>query len=252
MRVFAPRGAAEQHGRCFNMNIALCDDNQLELKHVRQAIAARMVALGMTCRISAFSDAAELLHVQNQQPFDAVFLDIDMPRIDGMQTAEHIGLSGSNSEIIFVTNHDELVYKAYRFKALGFIRKQLLDSELDELLPHLIRAFHRRERYLTYQDAGSIRRIRLQEVLYLQSDDHYVQVTTRSGREVLRESLNAIEAAHPDAGLIRIHMRYLVNFQHIYSIENNTVVLCDRTQLPMSRNRVARVKEQFQIYMRRF
>ncbi len=233
------------------MNIAICDDNRSDIKMVHQALAEKMRTLGIACQIHEYTDAADLLHDQNKKPFDVVFLDIDMPRINGMDTAERIGQLETDTEIIFVTNHDELVYKAYRFKALGFIRKKLLDEELDESIALLRQAINRRNRTLTFNDSGKTIRIRMDDIMYIQSDDHYALVVTKNGKETVRLSLNAIEAAFPNSGLIRIHVRYLVNYQYIYSIEKNTVMLYDKTQLPLSRNRVNHVKQQFQLFIRR-
>ena len=168
-----------------------------------------------------------------------------MPDVNGMDAAEQLNQLEHGTEIVFVTNHDELVYKAYRFKALGFIRKKHMDEEIDEILEVLLTALNRKRKYLTFQDAGKTIRIRLEDIIFIQSDDHYAEVFTIHGKETIRESLNSIESAYGSL------VRYLVNFKYIYSIEKNTVILQNRKQLPLSRSRSATVKTQFQMYARR-
>lgn len=233
------------------IRIAVVDDDESELHYIKRVIAHALQELHITCHIQGYQNATDMLQHQKDQPFNAVFLDIDMPDVNGMDAAEQLNQLEHGTEIVFVTNHDELVYKAYRFKALGFIRKKHMDEEIDEILEVLLTALNRKRKYLTFQDAGKTIRIRLEDIIFIQSDDHYAEVFTIHGKETIRESLNSIESAYGSLGLIRIHVRYLVNFKYIYSIEKNTVILQNRKQLPLSRSRSATVKTQFQMYARR-
>ena len=106
------------------LNIAICDDNETDIKYIGKIIKKEFAAHNINCELSLHTDAKSLLDVNQSQPFDVIFLDLDMPRLNGMDAASQLNKSNSAAEIIFVTNHDELVYKAYKFKALGFIRKK--------------------------------------------------------------------------------------------------------------------------------
>jgi len=233
------------------MRFALCDDNKNELTLIQRAILESIEKTGCTCRIQLFTNAYALIQEQKNNAFDAVFLDIDMPEMSGMDAAEQIHQLGEDTEIVFVTNHDELVYKAYRFKALGFLRKKHLSDEMDEILEILTGAIRRKTKHLNFHDNGKLLRIRLDDIVYIQSDDHYAEVVTINGKETIRESLNSIAEQYESYGFIRVHMRYLVNYKYIYSIERTTVILHDRKQLPLSRSKANSVKEKMQLYARR-
>ena len=235
------------------ISIAIVDDDEGELRCIEKTVTYAFQKLNITYTVQAFQSARAMLQYQKTkaQPFDAVFLDIDMPDVNGMDAAEELDQQEHGTEIVFVTNHDELVYKAYRFKAIGFIRKKHMDSEIDEIIEVLISILRRKRKHLTFQDAGKIIHIRLDDIIFIHSDDHYAEVFTVHGKEVIRESLNTIESSYGSFGLIRIHMRYLVNYKYIYSIEKKTITLQDRQQLPLSRSRSGTVKELFQMYARR-
>lgn len=233
------------------MNIAIVDDDEGELHCIEKAVTHAFQKLNITYTVQTFQSATGMLHHQKKLPFDVVFLDIDMPDVNGMDAAEELNQLEHGTEIVFVTNHDELVYKAYRFKAMGFIRKKHMDSEIDEILEILISSLNQKKKHLTFQDAGKTICIRLEDIIFIHSDDHYAEVFTTYGKEIIRESLNNIESSYGGFGLIRIHMRYLVNYKYIYSIEKNTITLQNRKQLPLSRSRSSKVKEQFQMYARR-
>ena len=234
-----------------SINIAVVDDDEGELHCIKKAVTHAFQKLNVTCNVQLLQSAKAMLRHQKTQPFDAVFLDIDMPEMNGMDAAEELNQLEHGTEIVFVTNHDELVYKAYRFKAMGFIRKKHMDSEIDEMIEVLMSTLSRKRKHLTFQDARKTICIRLEDIMFMHSDDHYVEVFTIHGKEIIRASLNNIESAYGCFGLIRIHMRYLVNYKYIYSIEKNTVTLQNRKQIPLSRSRSATVKEQFQMHARR-
>lgn len=233
------------------MNIAVVDDDESELHCIEKAVIHAFQKLNVTCTVQTFQSAKAMLRHQKTQPFDVVFLDIDMPEVNGMDAAKELNQLEHGTEIVFVTNHDELVYKAYRFKAMGFIRKKYMDFEIDEIIEVLMSALNRKKKHLTFQDAGKTICIRLEDIIFIHSDDHYAEVFTTHGKEIIRESLNSIESSYGSFGLIRIHMRYLVNYKYIYSIEKSTVTLQNRKQLPLSRSRSSTVKEQFQMHARR-
>ena len=93
--------------------IAICDDDKGELEYVERIIEKSFDRKNVQSAYKAYTSAKTLLEDNKQEPFDLVFLDLDMPGINGMETAENIGMQEGRTEIVFVTNHEELVYKAY-------------------------------------------------------------------------------------------------------------------------------------------
>lgn len=234
------------------MRIAICDDDKNELEYVYTVICENFKQKNILCESKKYISAISLLEDNEKEPFDAIFLDLDMQEISGMDVASQINKSNEFTEIIFVTNHDELVYKAYRFKALGFVRKKYLQDEIDEIVDLLIKSVNEKQRYIVLSDCDTEKKYHIEDIIFMKSEDHYVDIATRQEHFLIRESLVELEKQYSTYGFIRIHSRYLVNFRHIYSIEKNMIVLDNREQLPMSRNRIKFVKEEFQRYVRRF
>lgn len=231
--------------------IAICDDDIGELEYVERIIEMSFDRKNVQSIYKTYTSAKILLEDNKQAPFDLVFLDLDMPGINGMETAENIGMQEGRTEIVFVTNHEELVYKAYRFKAIGFVRKKFLEEEVDEIIDIFFKEMAYREQYLVFKDSRTTYKILSQDIMYMQSADHYVDVVMRDNRCVVRDSMNNIEKMYSAYGFIRIHARYIVNYKYIYSLEKNEVVLTDGCRLPMSRAKMNSVKQLFQYYSRR-
>ncbi|MCD7839673.1 MAG: LytTR family DNA-binding domain-containing protein [Erysipelotrichaceae bacterium] len=233
------------------MKIAVCDDNINDLKYIGIAVKKAFQANSIMCELNSYTSAKQLLADNANQPFDAIFLDLDMPEINGMEAAERINEIGTVTEIIFVTNHDELVYEAFKFRAIGFIRKKFLDKEINEIIKVLIDDINLKQHYLIFFDSGSEKKCCVNDVIYMQSDDHYVDIITNNKKITVRTSLNDIEKKYSQYGFIRIHSRYLVNYRYIFSIEKNAVILDNNCQLSLSRSKITSTKEAFQFFSRR-
>ncbi len=233
------------------IRIAIADDSKKDLNYISKSIKQRLELRDIQCGFSLYTEPSKLLNDNKSEPFDVVFLDIDMPQLTGMDAAESINNISPKTVIVFVTNHDELVYKAYRFKAVGFVRKSFFDDEINEILDVVLTEVHKRNHILNISDNRSIVKIDLFDVLYVKSDDHYAEFYFTDGKQCVRRSLNDIEKQIGHFGFIRVHSRYLVNYRHIYSIEKTAVILSDGiTQIPISRNRITNVKEQVQMFSR--
>ena len=234
------------------MRIAICDDSKSELIWVSKEIRNVFERKHIFLEEKQYTSANRMLVENKKQPFDVIFLDLDMKEINGMDVAFEINKLNMATEIVFVTNHDELVYKAYQFKALGFVRKQYLSDEIDEIVDLIIKLINERQRYIVFENRESEKKYRIEEIVYMRSEDHYIDIITLQDKFLIRTSMGNLEKQYSEYGFLRLHSRYIVNFSHIYSIEKNAVVLDDKKQLPLSRNRVKEVKEQFKQYVRFF
>lgn len=233
------------------IRIAVVDDQKNDLAYIKKGIEKQLDLRNIKYKLYLYIDASKLLQDNENDPFDVVFLDIDMPQLTGMDAAESINNISPKTIIVFVTNHDELVYKAYRFKAVGFVRKSYFDDEINEILDVVLTEIHKRNHILNISDNRSIIKIDLFNLLYVKSDDHYAEFYSKNSKQCIRQSLNDIEMKIEHFGFIRTHSRYLVNYRHIYSIEKTVVILSDgKTQIPISRNKITDVKEKVQMFSR--
>lgn len=233
------------------MKIAICDDNNSDLMYIYKNIENTFINRNVSCDFTLYTDVNKFLNDNFASPFDVVFLDIDMPEMNGLEVATRINKLGINTEIVFVTNHDELVYKAYKFKALGFIRKKYLSVEANEILNSIIESVNSRCKYIIIHDSGIDYKFNINDIIYMQSDDHYVDIFSKDKKNTIRNNLNNIEKQFSQYGFIRIHSRYLVNYRYIFSVEKNAVILIDRQQLPLSRSKSTSVKQSLQFFSRR-
>ncbi len=195
---------------------------------------------------------------------DLVFLDVQMPELDGFAVLER--LAGAPLPlIIFVTAYDQYALRAFEVSALDYLLKpfsderfrkaleqakqQLAQQDASELGRKLLALLDTREaetpRYLTrlmVKTTGRVLFIRVEELDWIEAYDNYVRLHTGGKAHLLRQTMNELEANLNPAQFARIHRSAIVNLDRIKELHPNSggehaVVLRDGTELKLSRNR---------------
>lgn len=226
-------------GMTIVVRFAVCDSDQEIIDCVINKLRTFFPSM---CNIMTYSDSASLLSNHYQERFDAVFLGITIPGLDGLEIAEKIRENDSRVKIIFVSGQDKLAYKGYFHDAFRFVRKSNLDEDLREAAISLHRALCFQNELLEFKsDIGDIT-IAAKDIKYFEANDHFINMTCTERTIRTFGTLRDYEERLKNIGFIRIHKGYLVNFRYISSTDNKTVTLTCGTRLPLSRNRINETK----------
>lgn len=224
------------------IRIALCDDEPIFLDELGKRVSDGFEHPN-DVRIDKFTSGEELLRSHGEEPYDAVFPDIDMPYPDGFSLAERI-----DTLIVFVTNHDELVYSSLRFRPFRFVRKSRLDEELPEVLTAVRKELQRQSagRRIAFGTINGEILLDVSEIVYIEIFGHKLNVRTIGGACVeCSGSLSELEKRLECFDFVRTHKSYLVNCKYMYSIGARQVILDDKTVIPLSRYKADKVRERF-------
>lgn len=231
------------------MHIAICDDDVKFAEELKSLADDGFAALNTQADFSVYNDGATF--VREIPKCDAVFLDIDMPGINGFEVAEKINCIG-DSFIVFVTSYDELVYSSIKFRPFRFIRKSHLKSELPEAVAALNSAILKRTAGKRFKLRTKTTDIFLNvgEIKYLETFGHWIRVYLQSGKMLeCYGSLVDMEERLSGLDFVRTHKSYLVNCRYVYSIARGRVILIDNTELPLSRYKSDDVKRKVKNYI---
>lgn len=229
---------------------AICDDEPATLDYLHEHITKEFKRQGTEIKIDKFTSGQDFLNAHKVEPFDAIFLDIDMPEISGFDVAERIG---ENALIIFVTTHDELVYSSIKFQPFRFIRKTHLDKELSETLTAVNERISKRiaKRKIHFQTKERGIYLLVDEIEYIEVYGHWLRVVVNKGDPIeCYGSLSELEKQLQPVGFVRTYKSYLVNLKYVYSLERTKVVMDDKAEIPLSRYKTNEVKEKFKEYLR--
>lgn len=213
------------------LKIAVCDDNDKDIEIINRELLLleeKAREKGCTYQIQAFKSGNDILKsFALVQDMHILFLDIDMPGIDGMEIAKRLEQTERRVKVIFVTNHADMV-----FTAIEEIREESLYGEI----------------FIEKDEAE----IRISDITYLESQRHYVIVHfRRKDDQVIRAKISDFSERLERYGFVRTHVGYIVNIRDIYSINTKRVLLDDRTPIPVSRKYTEHVREMHAKYVRR-
>lgn len=231
------------------MRIVICDDDAKFANELRVLAEKGLASFDIHPEFSVYNCGESV--ISDIPQCDAIFLDIDMPDINGFEIAQKINETG-DTFIIFVTSYDELVYSSIKFHPFRFIRKSRLDNELPEVLNALASAAVKRaagRRFKLHTKTTDVF-LNVGEIKYMETFGHWIRVYV-SDAECIEcyGSLLDMEKQLSELDFVRIHKSYLVNCRYVYSIERGRVILTDKTELPLSRYKSDQVKSKVKNYI---
>lgn len=184
-------------------------------------------------------NALEALECLKQQKTDVVFLDINMPRLNGMELA---GLLPSQVKIVFTTAYSEFAAASYNYQTLDYLLKPITLTRFLAARQKIEAAFRMpantdkteddRQDYFFVKSGKTLQRIRLQELLYFEGEKEYVRVVTIKEEVLVYKRLKEI-AEQLGPPFIRVHNSYIVNTSQIERILDNHIHIADK-RIPLS------------------
>ncbi len=129
--------------------IAIVDDEKTFIQTYKKEVLRIFSELGFECEINTYTDPAAFQKEVVEIKYDLIFLDIDMPGISGMEIASELNKSENNAVLIFVSNHSNFVFEAFRYSAYRFIRKDNLLSDTAEAVCSFCNTLKTKENYIT-------------------------------------------------------------------------------------------------------
>lgn len=229
------------------MRILAVDDERPALDDLARVLRAQPAV----SEVDTAGSGEEALHVlAGGEPYDAVFLDVRMPGLDGVELARVLRRFAAPPALIFVSAYESAAVEAFELRALDYLMKPVSTARVAEALGR-IRAQPEDTTQTLAVDApgGGTRLIQRADVLYLQAHGDYVRVVTADGRSLVRGTLNEIERRWAPHGFHRVHRRFLVNLKHATEVRPQlngtaTLVLADGSELPIARREVAELRRR--------
>lgn len=167
--------------------------------------------------------AAEALRVLQEDQVDAVFMDIAMPGLSGLELAGVLSQFKSPPPVVFVTAHEEHAIEAFELNAVDYVLKPVRENRLSEAVRRIVEArasvpAPKNEANIAVELGGVTRFISRADVSYVEAQGDYARLHTSSGSHLIRVPLTSLEEEWRDAGFVRIHRSLLVSIPHIEEV----------------------------------
>jgi two-component system, LytTR family, response regulator len=241
------------------MRVMIVDDEDLARAVVREYLSLHDdIEIVAECA-NGFEAVKAIVELEPE----LVFLDIQMPKLNGFEVVE---LAGRKPRYIFVTAFDQYALKAFEVHAIDYLLKPFGQQRLDEALAHaraslgnapavaeLVAQAARAqtlERVLI-RDGAKVHVVAADKIDYIEAQDDYVQIRADGKSYLKNQRLSELESALDGAKFLRIHRSFIVNIERVCRIEqlakdSHCALLADGTRLPISRSGYQRVKSIIQ------
>ena len=171
------------------MRIALVDDNPQDAQLLQGYLDRFSREIGLECSHACYSDGQAFLDGDTRQ-FDLIVMDVDMPGINGIETARLLRQRDPDVLLMFVTNMPQYALAGYAVDALDYLIKPVAYGDFALKLQKTLRYLHRdRAERLTLHTTGGIVRLEPREILYVESTLHYLTYHTWSGEYRVRGAM---------------------------------------------------------------
>ena len=203
--------------------IAVVEDNDAVRAELCGFIAQYAQESGSQLDVTPFSDGAQV--VEPYRPgFDIIFLDIEMPTLGGMPTAERIRLLDPDVVLIFVTNMAQYAVRGYEVDALDFVLKPVNYYQFSTKLARALQRIQRRRGgQITLQTPDGAQQLDTDDILYLETRDRLLHYHTADKVWSVRGSLLKSEKELAPYHFARCNQCYLVNLRHVKGVQDDLV-----------------------------
>lgn len=240
------------------IRIAICDDNLPMLQKLEKIISVEFSSYNNDFNVMRFTSGAVMLNEHKLEPFDIIFLDIDMPKLSGFDIAKSLREEFTFCFIIFVTNHAELVYESMDFQPFHFIRKNCpipLESSISNVARKLMKHMKQKDKVILEDDISGRCAVYIKDIIYIESEKHYIfyHVAKKEMPIRMRSTMKECEKKYSDYDFVRIHKKYLINLRYLakFDSKNDEILLkVINKKLPMSKNFKENVDERYTVYLR--
>jgi len=209
------------------LTILAVDDEQTQLEDLARLLRSSPYVEEVECAL----DGHDALVKVAAAPYDAIFLDVRMPDLDGLELARVLKRFASPPQLVFVSAYDTAAVDAFELRALDYLRKPVSRRRVEESIERVVAALDASNRNadngqarvqarapsendmvaVTNARSGAIRLIARSTILYAQSHGDFVRIVTDDGRFLLRATLAEIEQRWEPIGFVRVHRQYVAN-----------------------------------------
>ena len=203
-------------------------------------------------QIDKFTSAKELLSAYTKpETYHILFLDVEMPEINGVDMARQIRKITQDVIICFVTSFDKYAIQAYGVEALAYVVKPVAYAELKRVLSRAVVLVQytfdykeAEERYIEVPVSRNTRIVDVRTIQYIEKRRNKCVLHCTDAEITCYETLKKICSKLDQNIFIYVHQGYIVNFDAIKEVKENVVCLGDGVEVPLSRSHYKEVKNR--------
>lgn len=227
------------------MKLAIVEDEVVHGRLLEQYIEDWGKQNNIQVSVKTYVSAESFLFGWEDVPCDAVFADIQMPGMDGMEMVRKLREKDRKVPVIFTTGIADHMQEGYEVEALNYLLKPLSQEKVFACMDKVLRR-HEAAQFLVVETLDGVRKLPMEAVNYCEAAGHNSELGLTGGEKLFSlSSLSELEKELLDKGFVKCHRSYLCNISNLNRIISDTLVFDDGTEIPVSRRLYRTVNRAF-------
>ncbi|MCR5145551.1 MAG: LytTR family DNA-binding domain-containing protein [Lachnospiraceae bacterium] len=236
------------------LKIAVCDDEIEFVDEITKMIEVYGNEEQTNLQVWKYTNSLELMaEVQkNSKAYDIVFIDIDMPKLRGIELSKMIREVNEDVVICFVTSMPNYTREAYDVGAIGYIDKPYRYVELKKIMrraeAEVLYIYDEKvaeEKYISIKNGQKIFYLNVNNILYVEKQRNKCLFHMTDTEYICYDTLKNVAKKLDDERFVFSHQGYIVNMEHVKNVLDEVVVLSQHVEVPLSRKNRSTIKKMF-------
>lgn len=231
--------------------VAICDDDKKDIQTIKQFLNTYEINYDIDFEISVFTDSRILLHTYNTSgKFHILFLDVEMPGMNGLELAKSIrNIPDKLVKIIFVSNYPEYMQDSFNVQAFQYFPKPLQYEKFQELMQRIITDYKESAvTKLLIKEDGAEELVYIEDIISIESTNSKKKqlcITLKDKKVTVQGILSDWNNMLGEYSFLSPCRGFLINLNHIHYIKEDDLIMSNNESIPMSRRQEKEIRKQF-------
>lgn len=227
--------------------IAVCDDEEAVSAQVKELITEWNPSVDVVC----FSSGEELL--ENYQSYEAVFLDIDMAGMNGIETGKAIRKMDKDTKIVYLTAYRDYVSGAFGVHAFQYLLKPVNKKAIWNVLEEIFRYTKSAEKkiILDFHTVDGSLCLPVERIYFFEYENRKIRIVTDEEQYYMSDKIGNVAKRMAEFGFSMPHQSFVVNMFHVKNVKNQQIFLDNGMEIPLSQKKQKIWKQELMEYLSR-
>lgn len=229
------------------IKLAVCDDDIKICSHIENILINILSHKFLEYDIDVFYSGEALCEEMERTKYDLVFLDIELPKMNGVEIGKYIRETKNDNitQIVYISSKQEYAMELFKVRPIDFLVKPVDEEQIENVIDVYINLNSGKEDIFHYKKGYSCHKVEIFKIMYFVRNNRKVSMFTADGEETFYESLESVYERVKNYGFLFIHKSYIVNYRFIQIIRYDHVVMTDNEEFPISQSRRKIIRDMY-------
>ena len=210
------------------LNCLVVDDDSLS-RNILEDLINDTTSLNLA---ASCQDPIQAFNFLKEQQVDLLFLDIEMPKMDGMEMLRNLN---PLPQVVLVTSHTEYAVESYEYDVTDFIKKPITPARFLKAIDKVYKRLSTEETKITtkgdtifIKSDSRLVQINTNKIFWIEALGNYMRVITENGKYTILSTMKDVASKLPSDEFVRVHRSFIVRVDKIKSIEDNYIIIDEK------------------------